>query len=198
MSDTLQDQLRKTRSDLYDNLVRRAAEITLHAVDASVDIGKEKTQYFEKLALGCGAAVVAIASFVGSKPGIHLQPAWLLKTSLITLALGCSASMYRNWRFTFYSIAYWRRQDWSCKLDRLRAENACMNDCGGLGPNGPINIADWQKTFNEENELFSRKLESASRHEKSVSRELLWVEHATLLCVVASLVCVVTLCWWNF
>jgi hypothetical protein len=65
------------------------------AVQVSVDISKEKTQYFEKIALASAGTIALVVSFVGSHAG-RLQPPWLLRSALIVLVLAMITAMYRN------------------------------------------------------------------------------------------------------
>lgn len=127
-------QLRKHQSALYDNAVTHPAEVNRKAVDVSLDIGKAKMQYFEKLALGCGAAILAMASYIGGKPGIHLHPYWLPRAALVSLALGTCIALFRNWSFQAYTMAHWRRENVSAQSNLLRAEHPCMRESGGLDP----------------------------------------------------------------
>ena len=58
---------------LSESAAQHAAEANQRAVQVSVDIGKEKTQYFEKIALACAGTIALVVSFVGSHAG-RLQP----------------------------------------------------------------------------------------------------------------------------
>ena len=51
---------------LADSAAKHAREVNARAVQVSVDIGKEKTQYFEKIALACAGTIALVVSFVGS------------------------------------------------------------------------------------------------------------------------------------
>jgi hypothetical protein len=76
-----------------------------------VDAGKEKSQYFEKLAIGSGAAIAAIVSFLGahSGSGAALKPGWILRCSLVSLVVALFAALYRNFRYPYYVFAVWKR-----------------------------------------------------------------------------------------
>src|ERR1035437_5934655 len=50
------------------------------------DAASERTSFFEKIAIGAGATIAAVVSFLGAKPH-SLEPRWALRASLVTLAL---------------------------------------------------------------------------------------------------------------
>ena len=88
-----------------------------------VDGAKEKTQYFEKLAIGSGASIAAIVSFLGTHTA-RLQPAWILRCSLISLAVALVAALYRNYRYMSYVFAV-KERVW---LEASRYQQQCKND----------------------------------------------------------------------
>lgn len=54
---------------------KHAKNMNERAVQGSLDIGKEKTQFFEKIALASGGTIALVVSFVGAHAG-RLQPPW--------------------------------------------------------------------------------------------------------------------------
>jgi hypothetical protein len=78
-------------------------------VKVAEGLGKEKTQFFEKLALGSGATIAALVSFLGARKDA-LSPRWLLRSSIVSLALVILLSLYRNWRYQFYALRSSRRE----------------------------------------------------------------------------------------
>ena len=87
------ERLKKLLESAYTN----ATDVGNQAAQAHADIAKEKTQYFEKIALGSGATIAAVVSFVGVHAG-RLKPPFLLRSALVTLVAAMVSSMYRNWR----------------------------------------------------------------------------------------------------
>ncbi len=112
-----QNRLRAAFAQAADH----AANVNKQAVQSSVDVGKEKTQYFEKVSLGCGATVALIVSFVGAHAG-RLEPRWLLRSALVTLVLAMMFGFFRNWIFPWYVFAVWGHQDFKAKLERQLAK----------------------------------------------------------------------------
>src|SRR5262245_55974215 len=106
---------------LWNSAIAQARAANDRAVQASVDIVKDKTQYFEKIALACAGTIALTVSFIGSHSG-RLQPPWLLRSALIVLVLAMIAAMYRNWKFPFYILAYHAARDLDAKLERQRCK----------------------------------------------------------------------------
>ena len=71
---------------LWEDAAKFARERNTSVVQASLDAAKEKMLFFEKITLGSGAIVTAVVSFVGSQKQ-HLEPAWLLRSTLVIWAL---------------------------------------------------------------------------------------------------------------
>jgi hypothetical protein len=110
-----------------ERAAKYASDMNQRSVQVNVDIGKEKTQYFEKLALASGGTIALLVSFVGAHSG-RLQPAWLLRSALVMLVLAMIAAMYRNWKYPFYVPAIYARQEFAamrkreqCRLDYVVA-----------------------------------------------------------------------------
>ena len=89
-----------------------------------VDSGKGRSQYFEKLTIGCGAAIAAIVSFLGGSNKHALHPTWVLRCSLVALAVAMRAALYRNCRYQNYWMAFDKR----AYTEALRDEERCRND----------------------------------------------------------------------
>ena len=72
------DQNKLRLAALFDSASKHATAANQRAVQVSVDIGKERAQYFEKIALASGGTIALVVSFVGSHAG-RLQPPWYLR-----------------------------------------------------------------------------------------------------------------------
>src|SRR6266481_3639165 len=81
-----------------------AALLTRILSKTHVELAKERTQYFEKLAIGSGATIAAIVSFLGVHAG-KLHPVWIMQCSLISLVVAIVAALYRNFRYPHYILA---------------------------------------------------------------------------------------------
>jgi hypothetical protein len=120
-------------------------------VETQVDIAKEKTQYFEKLAIGSGAAIAAIVSFLGTHNG-KLEPTWILRCSLISLVIAMVAALYRNFRYPNYVLAVkncrWieaSRYQQQCKNSVFHAEQDAIDIHSGA----LIDLQKWKNDFQE-------------------------------------------------
>lgn len=102
---------------LFEDAIRNAHAANQRAVQASLYIAKEKTQYVEKIALANAGTIALVVSFVGSHSGT-LQPPWLLRSALVSLFLAMISAMYRNWTYPFYQYAIHARQDLTAKREK--------------------------------------------------------------------------------
>src|ERR1700733_3746757 len=89
------------------------------------DAAKDRTQYFEKLTIGCGAAIAAIVSFLGATSDRHpLHPKWVLPTTVAVLSFAMFAALYRNYRYQNYLINVFKK----AYLQACLQEQRCKND----------------------------------------------------------------------
>ncbi len=96
---------------------KRYVDATRQQAEKQAELAKERTQYFEKIALGSGATIAAVVSFIGSQKST-LQPAWLFRSALIALVVTMVAAMYRNYKYPYYvmnvfqgfKLSKWQRQ----------------------------------------------------------------------------------------
>ena len=137
------------------------------AVQMSLDVGKEKTQFFEKIAITNGGIIALIVGFVGLRAG-RLQPPWLLRSALATFVLSLVGATYRNWRFPFYLYANYARQQFDAKLKVTYAERACFSS-GPIAPinedGAAINLDDSNKRLAEEEKFFKAQIDQCQRIE---------------------------------
>lgn len=153
---------------LLDHASKHASNMNKLAVQASVDIGKEKTQYFEKIALACAGTIALVVSFVGSHAA-HLQPAWPLRCALITLVAAMIAAMYRNWTFSFYAFASFARQDLAAKQNRERARRdyVVAIPAVAMEDGKPIDVKQWLPQFEKGDKLYGERIAERERQEDS-------------------------------
>jgi hypothetical protein len=189
----------KRLSSLFDSAVKRAQNANERAVQVSVDIGKEKTQYFEKIALACAGTIALVVSFVGSHVG-RLQPAWLLRSALIALLLGMIAAMYRNWKFPFYLLAHFARNDQAAKQERERYRRDYIVAVPSLDVEDgkPIDVAAYLRTFDEDHKGFEKRIKECQKQEDSAFNIVKQVERAALALTVVGMILLIALAWKNF
>jgi hypothetical protein len=112
-------QTKKHLEGSWAAATKHANDMNQRAVEVYAEIAKEKTQYFEKIALGSAGTIALVVSFVGTHAG-RLQPPWLLRSALITLVLAMIAAMYRNLKYPYYLTASYSKQNYIAMRDRER------------------------------------------------------------------------------
>lgn len=184
---------------LYQNARGKRASIDEQLSKSSLDINKERIQYFEKIALGCGATIALVGSFVGSRAG-KLEPAWLLRSALLVLALAMVSAMYRNWRYPYYVLAAIYKQ-----LDKAMLEEAeCHRNLNvstnalSLKTGQPIDIQEAERNFQRAKSALTAKINEFETQERRVSREIKFIEPLALILTTTGLTLLIALAWLNF
>jgi hypothetical protein len=190
---------RKRLEALLDSASKHAREMNQRAVQVSLDIGKEKTQYFEKIAIAAGGTIALIVSFVGAHTG-RLQPPWLLRAALIALVLAMIAAMYRNWKYPHYLLAAYARQEFVAKLDRERCRRDCIVAIPSLAieDGKPIDVPEYLKTFAQDEKTLLGNISKTQKQEDSAFNMVKYVEGLTLLLMVTGFAMLIALAWKNF
>jgi hypothetical protein len=124
--DPVEQQRLEIRSN---NAIKFANDMEMRALQASEDIAKEKTQYFEKIALANAGTIALVVSFVGAHSS-KLQPPWLLRSALVTLFAAMISAMYRNWKYPYYLTAVHTTQ----ALIAMRDREQCRLELFRAGP----------------------------------------------------------------
>ena len=162
--------------------------------ETQVELAREKTQYFEKLTIGSGAAIAAIVSFLGTHSG-KLQPVWILRCSLISLVAAMLAALYRNFRYPSYILAL-KNRTWieaaryqqQCKSDAMHAELNPIDLYSGKS----INLKKWEADFQESDAGLASLIQERARRVARLTTEWQSAEYVCIACVciaMASLVC---------
>lgn len=178
---------------------QKAAEANQRTSKASVDVGKEKVQYFEKIALGTGATIAAIISFVGSSPASIHTPK-LLKSSLVLFVLGLVGAMYRNWRYPFYTMSVWIRTEVEAKLQVEQCEYELFEEhpeiqileFGKL-----IAHTTWKNDYVKRKAATEKNIKDAIKRENRIFLEIQIIENASLILLVLAIASLVALIWMN-
>jgi hypothetical protein len=119
---------------LFDNAREERQKAIASLNQTQIETASGRSAYFERLTIGSGAVIAAIVSFLGGHANA-LQPAWLLRASLISLALAMVAGLYRSYRYPYYMI-HARRVAWIeaskyyqvCKANYLRVAPEMVAD----------------------------------------------------------------------
>src|ERR1035438_1104565 len=93
-------RLRSWYDEAAQDFSKKAKQINEYQIVAASD----RVSFFEKVAIGAGASIAAIVSFLGAKSH-PLEPRWVLRASLISLASVLFAALLRNFLYPFYLLA---------------------------------------------------------------------------------------------
>lgn len=183
----------------------QSADQSVRDIDADnsktkVELGKERTQYFEKLAIGSGATIAAIVSFLGVHPG-KLQPVWILQCSLISLLVAMVAALYRNFRYPYYILAV-NNVSWiNAKLYQQQRKKECFQ----VEPNAiswqtgePIDAESWIVEAEKAETEMKPIIKQRERQHKRLWREVKVSETVCLVAVSAAMISLVWLALRNF
>lgn len=183
----------------FQAAVRHAADINKQAVQASLEIGKEKTQFFEKVVLGSGATIALVVSYVGAHAG-NLQPRWLLRSALVCFVLTLLLGLYRNWEFQWYIFASWARQDTKAKQEREKAKKDVILTGEAISSEDgkPIDPAQGLRQFNADEVTLTNLLTKSQKIEDRAFNVVRVVEYVTLGLGVAGMGLLIALAWLNF
>jgi hypothetical protein len=171
-----------------------------NAVQASVDIAKERTLYFEKIALAGAGAIALVVSFVGSHAS-RLQPPWLLRASLVLLFLSMFAAMFRNWQYPFYLVALHDRQRLSAKREQLRAARDYKSAFPALvleHDGSVLPLQQYLNQFDKNDKSFVDEIEKCQTRENRAFTIVKYAENAALLLIVTGMAALIALAWANF
>jgi hypothetical protein len=179
---------------------KHAKDMNERAVQVSMDIGKEKTQFFEKIAITNGSVVALIVGFVGSHAG-RLQPPWLLRSALAAFVLSLVSATYRNWKFPFYVYASYAHQYLSAKLEAMYAKRDAIR-YGAVTPVNEagmtVSIEESVNEFAEPEKGFKEQMAKCKRIENRSFRIVQIVEYVTLGLFLLGMGMLVALAWRNF
>ena len=184
---------------LWERARRSVVSLEKQAAEKRVEISKERIQYFEKIAFGCGGTIALVVSFVGAHAQ-RLQPEWLLRSSLVVLALAMLGAMYRNWRYPYYVLAAFHKT-----LDKAMLEEAECNrnatlstDAFSLQTGRPFDSTEVERKFQENKSVLTQKINEFEAREDKVWNELKFVEPTTLILTTLGLSLLIALAWLNF
>jgi hypothetical protein len=185
---------------LWEKARNSVSTIQERLSEKSGEINNERTQYFEKIALGCGATIALVVSFVGAKAAGKLQPTWMLRSSLILLALAMICAMYRNWRYPFYVLASLYRQLDKAMLEEAKSKRNffAVANVRLLETGAPVDLAQSEENFLKTESVLIKKIDQFDRQERRVWNELKFVEPSTLILTTLGLCGLIALAWLNF
>jgi hypothetical protein len=188
---SLRKKFGKTRLQIrHERAQEQANKADAAAEQAKVDIAKERTQFFEKLAIGSGAAITALVSFLGAHSE-KLRPPWILRTSLVSLVVAILAALCRSLTYQKYfpSAADIRRSKSRIEEQELKRERNLQG-----GGEQPADVNRLAGLIKETQEALPKK-ESKKRW---LSRGLTFAEYVCISAVLVAMGCLVWLAVVNF
>ena len=167
--------------------------------EKQIELAKERTQYFEKLALGSGATIAAVVSFIGTHLG-RLRPPLLLRSTLVILVVAMLAAMARNWFYPRYVLATFLREYDEALLERekTRAGYFSAGPALSLQDGKPIDVQGWLAHHEQIKPILNLKI---SQFEAESEHWLKLIKVLELICLGASglaIASLVLLAWINF
>ena len=166
---------------LLESADTSATEIINQAAQAQTDIAKEKTQYFEKIALGSGATIAAVVSFIGSHSG-RLKPPYLLRSALVTLIATMVGSMYRNWRYPYYINGVWLVNEYQAtrRREQRRADFFEAVPVNSMQTGMPIDGAKWAADHEKTDRILEKKIKEFTEGRDNAWKAVSRAERITL------------------
>ena len=182
-------------------------DATQHRVNAEAEfqqtqtqLSKDRTQYFEKITLGSGAAIAAVVSFVGSGHPGKLHPVWLLRSALIGLALSLIGALYRNWRHPYYLDAVIKSEYYEALRSEGRAKQELFSTGGafGIGDGKRIDAEEWAMKNAPTDAALTAAIQNSKQLSRRPYKEVEIAEVATLSFAALAMSFLIALTWINF
>ena len=127
---------------LLEGAKKQLREVQANTEQSQIEGAKGRVDFYDKLAIGSGATIAALVSFLGAHSA-KLQPAWILRGALISLVLTIVASLVRNYRYPNYVLQIhkisWIRctkYEQECRANCLKVEPAAI----GIQTGQPIDL----------------------------------------------------------
>ncbi len=183
----------------WDAAINSANTMSEQAAKVRLDIGKDRVAYFEKIAVGAGAAVTLLVTFVSSHSP-RLQPKWLFRAALTSLVLAMIAAMFRNWRFPYYLSAVYRKEEIAAirNKEKARLDYAVFIRPHDMRTGRMVDIEKMTNEFNKMCEALDVKIQESAEDADWTLGHVMLAEHLTLSLVMAGMVGLVVLAWLNF
>lgn len=185
---------------LYNNSLDECRQAGTRFNERQEKTTSERTAFFEKLAIGAGATIAAIVSFLGSKAHT-LEPHWALRTAVCTLAGVIVTALARNYFYPYYlhQAVFLPLSDAQLKRDQhlqnyIETGPTPIN----LETGRPFDVPRMKESWKARRESLETLKENTERLKQ---RYFFWwrrCEDVCLCLVAASIAMLVLLVWWNF
>lgn len=183
---------------ILTDATNQANDAEIQEAEKQNELSKERTQYFEKIALGSGATIAAIVSLAGSHPG-RFQPSWILRSALLSLGAAMAAAMYRNWRYPYYVVSVMQ----GFKIAALQRREKAKRDfflavpANSIQDGKRIDGVAWAKGHVEVDQTLTDKILELKRSEKSARKQVKFSENTTLIFLGVAACFLIALVWKN-
>lgn len=197
MNHPQEDWLKQRLGDAEDELSKAIRAYNKTQVDTS----KDRTQYFEKLTIGCGAAIAALVSFLGATSDKHpLHPKWLLHYTLFALVVAIYAALHRNYRYQDYLLMTAKKAWWESEREEQQRRNDLNQEAHTYGwqISKQIKIDEWNVTFLKLQSELEKKLVKLQKVEKRRWREINAMENICIGTALFAMVALVVIAFKNF
>jgi hypothetical protein len=168
------------------------------------DSAKATKEFFEKIALGAGASIAAIVSFLGAQ-NVHLHPRWLLRSALVSLFVTAFFAMYRLLRMPYYHLAASNRQYFEAKKQHEEQKWSSYEYDSRSGvqitdvhTGHPFDLAAAKATMSHNVETLDDVIKQQKRREGWLWFEVKWAGRMSIISGGAALLSLTTLAWVNF
>jgi hypothetical protein len=165
------------------------------------DAAKDRTQYFEKLTIGCGAAIAAFVSFLGATSDKHpLHPKWMLPSTVALLTFAMFAALYRNFRYQNYLTDVFKKAYLQSELQEQRCKNDLYQAAHTYDWQAAkqINIDEWNPEFQTKDADLKKAIHKLEKEEKRRLTEIAIAGNTCLVSIGIAMVALVVMAFLNF
>jgi hypothetical protein len=192
-------EIQRRRANLASAL-EQVKETANDISQTQLNFSTERTQFFEKLAIGSGAAVAAIVSYLGAHAR-GLSPSWMMHAALALLTVTMVSALYRNFRYPNYVLAV---KDLNCIYAKVY-EQECKKECFEAEPNAismqtgeRINAKKWISEANANERKIEEVIHEKERRQGRLRREFTCAEDVCLVALSFAVIALACLAMRNF
>ncbi len=192
-------EIQRLRS-LYDEAAQDYSKKANQLNEHSIVAAKDRVSFFEKVAIGAGASIAAIVSFLGAKSH-PLEPRWVLRASLISLSSVLFAALLRNYLYPFYFFAARQVQYSKAYREKEKRKAQCVKAMPvniNLDTGEQIDPTKFLIEWEQDDTQSASAIEKLQKRETRYFRGWKWSEAACLSAIFVSSQWLVLLVRWNF
>ena len=187
-------------STLLESAIAHQNKVDTQFREYEKDSILDRRSFFEKVAIGAGATLAAITSFLGAKAHT-LEPRWALRACALSLFAMAILALVRNFRYPFFlhAVRQTERAQAEREVNKYRAQWILVNPESNISDTGES--VDPKAYFETCNKNVLNLAEKIAELDKSRKRNLFVWKWCERLCVVSFVIAVtllVVLVWHNF